>query len=155
VLDEPRHAAVVDGWLRRAARGLPAAALVRLFAAALDALWVRTRVTLGEVTLTAIAERVVHNAAEKFPVFAGLRVDPIAGIDCRQISGQLSKEQGSELLKGIRFVLLEFLTVLGHLTAEILTHELHAELVGVPRTAALAHKKTARKPNPPSKDSRS
>ena len=37
----------------------------------------------------------------------------------------------SELVEGIRFVLVEFLTVLGNLTAEILTPELHSELSNV------------------------
>jgi hypothetical protein len=36
-----------------------------------------------------------------------------------------------ELRRGIRFVLTEFLTVLGNLTAEILTPELHAALSNV------------------------
>jgi hypothetical protein len=45
---------------------------------------------------------------------------------------------GPELVAGIRFVLVEFLTVLGNLTAEILTSELHAELSNIvlPRNTA-------------------
>ena len=42
------------------------------------------RATLGEVTLTAIAERVLHNAAERFPIFSSLEGrtderDPVPG----------------------------------------------------------------------------
>jgi hypothetical protein len=41
------------------------------------------------------------------------------------------------VLEGIRFVLVEFLTVLGNLTAGILTAELHAELSHVEPTNAV------------------
>lgn len=41
--------------------------------------------------------------------------------------------QESTLIAGTRFVLVEFLTVLGNLTADILTPELHEELARVHR----------------------
>ena len=120
---ESQHAAVVDAWLKRSAKGLPSAALVQLFGAALGAVWTRTLTPLGEVTLTAIAQRVLHNAAEKFTFLSSLKIEP-TGIDCEG----LNAPSDSELIEGIRFVLVEFLTVLGNLTAEILTPELHSEL---------------------------
>ena len=52
MLDEGQHARCVDAWLEGSATGLGPEALLRLFEAALDAVWIRTNTTLGEVTLT-------------------------------------------------------------------------------------------------------
>ncbi|HET9452482.1 MAG TPA: hypothetical protein VFO83_16450 [Aggregicoccus sp.] len=131
MLDDARHAACVDAWLEGAARGLPPGALVRLFEAALAALWACTETTLGEVTLSAIAERVLLNAAERDPLFASLAVEPGRGIRCQELREQAGSAQGAQLLQGIRLVLVELITVLGNLTAEILTPELHEALSGV------------------------
>jgi hypothetical protein len=124
----PDHAALVDAWLKRSAKDLSSEDFLRLFEAALAALWTRTTTTLGEVTLTAIAERVLYNASKKFPLFSSLKVEPTGGIRFRERSNPV---HDSELVAGIRFVLVEFLTVLGNLTAEILTSELHSELSNV------------------------
>jgi hypothetical protein len=125
------HAALVDAWLKRSAKALSPEDLLRLFEAALGALWARTKLTLGEVTLTAIADRVLHNTSETFPIFASLKVEPTGGIPFRQLRERITSVHGPELVAGIRFVLVEFLTVLGNLTAEILTSELHSELSNV------------------------
>jgi hypothetical protein len=132
VLDQGQHEAPVDAWLKRSAKDdLPPAVLLQLFEAALGALWARTKTTLGEVTLTAIAERVLHDASEKFPLFSSLKVEPTGGIPFRELRERPNSVNVSELTAGIRFVLVEFLTVLGNLTADILTPELHAELSNV------------------------
>ena len=126
-----RHAACVDAWLGRSAKSLSAEALLGLFEAALGALWARTSTPLGEVTLTAIAERVLYDASERFPLFATLKVEPSEGIQCRELRARIDSVSAAGLRDAIRFVLVELLTVLGNLTAEILTPELHAELSSV------------------------
>lgn len=136
MIDKGQHAACVDAWLKGAAKGRSRDALVQLFQAALAALWNRAKVTLGEITLTAIADRVVHNAAARFPPLSSLEVDPTNGIACGDLGGPGSSLRGAELLGAIRFVLVEFLTVLGTLTAEILTADLHGVLTNVQAPAA-------------------
>jgi hypothetical protein len=143
VLDEGQHAACVDTWLKRSGKDLSPEALLRLFEAALGALWARTATTLGEVTLTAIAERVLYNASETFPLFSSLKVEPTGGIPFRELRERIRSVHGSELMEGIRFVLVEFLTVLGSLTAEILTPELHSELSNVALSGAVRVEKGA------------
>lgn len=145
------HAACVDAWIERSAKGQAPEALLRLFEAAFGALWGRTKITLGEVTLTAIAERVLYNASEKYPLFSTVQVEPMAGIQCRGLRERVGSVHGSELLKGIRFVLVEFLTVLGNLTAEILTPELHAELAEVALPQAARLEKVAKSSSPPAR----
>ena len=131
VLLDGEHASAVDAWLKRSAKDQPAKVLLQLFEAAFSALWSRTDVTLGEVTLTAIADRVLYGAAEKFPLLASLKLEPTGGIDGSELAARLGSVASAELKEGLRFVLVEFLTVLGNLTAGILTPELHAELAGV------------------------
>ena len=139
MIDDSHHAAFVDAWLERSARNLSPEHLLRLFEAALGVLWARTQTTLGEVTLTAIAERVLYTASEKFPLFASLTIDATGGISFGELHKRARAMRDSELKEGSRFVLVEFLTVLGNLTAEILTPELHAELgtVALPRPAPI------------------
>ena len=129
--DDGQHAAWVDAWLTRSAKNPSPQVLLQLLEAALGALWGRTRITLGEVTLTAIAERVLFNASEKFPLFSSLKVAPGDGIACGELRERIGSVHDFELREGIRFVLVEFLTVVGNLTAEILTPELRSELSNV------------------------
>ena len=91
------------------------------------ALWNQAYLTLGEITLTAIVDRVLYDAAERFPPFESLKVEA-TGIDCRELRDKPEVWDDRDLAEGIRFVLIEFLIVIGNLTAEILTPALHAEL---------------------------
>jgi hypothetical protein len=128
VLDDGQHALCIDAWLERSATGLAPEALLALFEAALNAVWIRSTTTLGEVTLTAIAERVLHNASERYSLLWSLKIESTRGIQCRELRDRIGSVEPSELREAIRFVLVELLTVLGNLTAEILTPALHAEV---------------------------
>lgn len=120
------HRTCVTVWMRRAGKGLPPSQLVESFDAAFAALWDRAHQTLGDITLAAIVDRILYTAAERYPVLAALHQDakgvrwgdPVAAF-------AIGPEQ---LAQAIQFVLVEFLTVLGNLTADILTPPLHAEL---------------------------
>lgn len=131
MIDEGQHRACVDEWLERSGESLPRESLLELFDLAFGALWAPTRITLGEVTLTAIAERVLFNAAQRFPFLSSLEVDPSTGIPCRDLRERVGSIGRPELIAGLRFILVELLTVLGNLTAETLTPELHSELLHV------------------------
>lgn len=136
--DERNHSACVDAWLERVGEDLPPAGLLDLLEAALRTLWTRTSTTLGDVTLYAIMSRVLHNAGEKFPAFATLDVAPDGELKWHAARERAAALSGAELRAGIRFTLIEFLTVLGNLTAEILSPELHAELARVAPVGAHA-----------------
>jgi hypothetical protein len=126
--DEEDHAGHVDRWLDRAAATLPPAQLLTLFEQALDALWRRTEITLGEVTLTAIVDRVLYTASERYPYLSALTIEK-TGISFDRLRTQEAPE--ASLREALRLVIVEFLTVLGHLTDEILTPALHVELSGI------------------------
>jgi hypothetical protein len=123
--DQNGHTDSVAAWLDKATAGLKRESMPELLEGALVVLWRRTQLTLGEVTLSAIANRVLHSAAEKYPILQSLKVRG-SGIDCSEI--HCTSQNAAEAFEALHFVLIEFLTVLGNLTADILTPALHSEL---------------------------
>jgi hypothetical protein len=130
MIEENDHRACVEAWMVRAARDLPPERLIQAFEQGFGALWQRALQTLGDVTLTAIADRVIFNAAERYPVFAGLRSEMTA-LQWQELRDSVGSTQRDDVAAGIRFVLVEFLTVLGNLTANILSPSLHTELANL------------------------
>jgi hypothetical protein len=120
--------------MARAGRDTPPGQLFAAFELVFEAMWQRAYATLGEVTLTAILDRVLYTAAERFPLLSSLEVDT-NGLKSDRLRAGAPGSNRDELAKGIRFVLVEFLTVLGNLTAEVLTPALHAELKNVAAAA--------------------
>jgi len=112
---------------RLATADLSSRQLAQLFEQAVGAIWRRAYITLGEITLTAVAERVLYVAAEKFPLFESLEVGE-KGVVCQGLLESANTDDEGQLNDGIRFVLIEFLLVIGNLTGGILTPALHSEL---------------------------
>jgi hypothetical protein len=121
------HQARVAAWMSQVASGLPSTDLLRLLRGAFEVLWWRARFTLGDVTLAAIVDRVLHTASAQFPVLAPLTVET-AGIRFDELNQRIDAVLEDELAEGMSFALAEFLTVLGHLTAELLTPTLYEAL---------------------------
>ena len=136
MIDGNEHSKQVDAWLRAAPRGLALAPLLRRFELTVGAVFARARQTLGEVTLEAVLERVLFLAAEACPPARAMTVRP-TGIDCSALLEPGSALERDRVEAAVRLVLSEFLTVLGSLTAEILTPALHAELVRAHEVAAV------------------
>ncbi len=127
MIDEHDHAACVEAWRARVCEGAPVAAILHAFERAFRAVWQRARITLGDITLTAIGDRVLHDAAEHHPLLAALRLEP-EGVSCEELQRDAGSLDPRELDAAIHFVLVELLVVLGRLTGDVLTPGLHAEL---------------------------
>lgn len=121
------HRNCVNTWMARG-EGLSPEQLLRAFEQALASMWRRAHRTLGDVTLTAIINRVLYNVSERFPLFSSLRLEA-TGLRCEELRDRVGDLLPRQLEEGIRFALVEFLTVLGNLTGEILTPALHSELL--------------------------
>ena len=119
------HERCVDGWLARCVVLDSSQELAQLLFRATDALWAHAVPVLGNVTLNAIFTRVLRRAEAHYPFAASAYGKSPAR---RAELEQAVTIPASELVEGIRFVLVELLAVLGTLTAEILTPELHAAL---------------------------
>lgn len=120
-----------------------AEARIALFERALAALWRRAHRTLGEVTLGAIAERVLHTVSKRYPVLAAIDADA-SGFRFDALREQNELEGLDE---AIELTLVQLLTVIGNLTADILTPGLHAALSGVSLETS-----NAASSNPPPRD---
>ncbi len=134
--------------MERVDTGSPPEPLLRAFEQAFAALWLRADRTLGEVTLTAIVERVLSRAADRHPVLSPLEV-AAAGLRCDGLLARAGSLHHERLADGIRFVLVEFLTVVGNLTADILTPALHAELSKAAKVAGRVAKGRMASPRTP------
>lgn len=120
------HSSQVDAWMNRVPTHPPELVIAAL-ERSLGAVWNRARITLGDGSLAAVVERVLHDAAMRFPVFAAIGVDA-RGIRTVELNTRVKAEDVQELREGMRFALIQLLSVLGNLTAEILTPALHASL---------------------------
>jgi hypothetical protein len=137
--DEPSHGPAVDAWIETAiAADASPTDVVDLFRSALEAIWSRGVITLGSVTLTAIAERVLNNVTTRYSFLAA--INPRPNGDARwkqQLRERLVGVPRLDLIEGLRFGLVELLTVIGRLTAEILSSELHAALRAAPASVEM------------------
>lgn len=92
---------------------------------AVRALWDRMSSRLGEVTVRAIVERVVVLTGTRSPCLGGLRVKD-GHIDFDGLRAHVATHACPDLRGAIASLLVELLTVVGNLTAEVLTPSLHA-----------------------------
>lgn len=125
--DAIEHAARVDAWLRPAKRLSPAT-LRAAFERAFDALCARARVALGDVTVSTINDRVIERTHARFPWF-----------------WPSADTTPDSLRRAVRFVLVEFLTVVAQLTGGILTRALHETLWRVPLSLAAMERSDPRR----------
>lgn len=128
---ETSHTAIVNAWMDRVAQDATAEEVVQALDRGFAALWQRTHQTLGEITLTAIADRVLVSASERHPVLSALKIRP-TGLSCNQLRQKARGLPPGPLQEGVRFLLVELLTVVGNLTADIITPSLHGELAALP-----------------------
>ena len=68
--EHSEHQAAVAAWTQARIRDAFASALLAAFEAAFGALWRRSYLVLGEVTLVAILDRVLTTATECYPLLA-------------------------------------------------------------------------------------
>jgi hypothetical protein len=143
MVDAHEHGACVASWMEQATNGLPPGRLIQAFERGFAALWGRANRTLADVTLMAILDRVLYVAAEQYPFLSALKVEA-DGLRCQDLQARADSLVLDQLAQGIRFVLVEFLTVLGNLTAEILTPALHSELLKVAPSKGGPHENGSR-----------
>ncbi len=127
MLERTSHHELLTQWRADWTGSLTPSQLVELFERAVNALWRRAHLSLGELTLVAIVERVIHLGGENAPLLKTIQVTA-GGVDfsgLRQVAPTLEHAGFEECLVGLVY---ELLRVLGTLTGEILTPGLHAEL---------------------------
>ena len=124
-MTESDHRKCVDSWLEGRARDLTIAQYVALFDAGVSAVWRRASRTLGDVTLRAIMDRVLHTAADDHPMLSSVSLQA-DGVRVDRLRAR-ARDVG-DIEEALRCLLVELLTAIGHLTADILTPPLHEAL---------------------------
>jgi hypothetical protein len=119
-----KHEEIVEHWLGPSFATLPMEQQLAALERGFTALWTRARGTLGDVTLGAIGERVLVHAQERFSFLDGATLAK-EGLRCSDVKPPSS----AVMAEATRYLLVQLLTILGRLTAEILTPALHDELM--------------------------
>jgi hypothetical protein len=127
---DPAHAAAVRAWAAAMPLDAVSDVVIRAFERAFNAVWARAHITLGEVTLIAIVDRVLFDAAQHHPMMAAIELQP-TGFTFDRLLVPSQEPSTADIAAALEAVLVDLLTVIGRLTAEILTPALHAALSAV------------------------
>ena len=120
------HEARVRAWFGGGGPTASPDLVVRRFEEGFARVWERACPTLGDTTLVAITDRVLHDMASKHPALADVQV-AASGLRTETLDG-LREVDPATLEAALPEVLSQLLEVVGRLTAEILTPALHAAL---------------------------
>lgn len=124
--DRRSHEAVVDAFMANVPPH-PVAGVVSALEQMLRELWRRADVMVGQASLVAVMDRVLHDAALRFPIFGSITVDA-GGVQLAKLRAHADGADAQQVHEGTRFVLSQTLTVIGNLTMGMLTPALHAAL---------------------------
>jgi hypothetical protein len=113
----------IDAWLGQASKGLRTDQLIDLFEQAQNVVWSAAHGPVSEVTLGAVLERVLLNASASLPPARHLKSGS-KGICFDDFRKKAAKTHKDVMRALIRFVLLEFLAILGNITGGVLTPSL-------------------------------
>ena len=124
------YAKLVQDWEKKTAIGLPLTKRVELLEKAIHVIEQRALMTLSGITLEVILDRVLRQSHEKFPVLSDVSLIN-KHLSFQELLHTGKNHKSEELIEALRFLLIEFITVLGRITADILTAPLHKELLKV------------------------
>jgi hypothetical protein len=122
------HSAAVMAWEKNFKSNYSIEQRIHLLGLAINAIEKRASTTLSRVTLLVIVDRVLHQSREKHPILSCVSVESNS---LKFKNEPTSNDDSKELLDALRFLLIELLSVLGRVTADILTIPLHNELLKV------------------------
>lgn len=123
------HSVLVSTWEQRSASGLTLIERVRLFEKGILLVEQRASQTLSRITLLVILDRVLQKSTEQFPILSSINIEPNSlSFD---LDPKFETQKLNHLIEALRFLLIELLTILGRITADILTTPLHSELLKV------------------------
>lgn len=126
-MHEKTHTEVVNAWLERAGKDASTDDLLGLFEKAWGALWRRSVSAVGEIVLESLGERIRAAGVDRYPFLSPLQLNT-GEVACTALAGSSSAVEQPRLQEALGFLLVEFLTVIGDLTDQVLTPGLHAEL---------------------------
>lgn len=124
---DSENAARVNMWMA----GVPAAPPAEVIAAfehGLNALWRCSSPAIAAPALNAVVAQLLREGASRFPALAYASVDGDTGIRVDELLAQARPEDAQQLREGTRYVLLQFINAVGHMTGGALTPALRLAL---------------------------
>jgi hypothetical protein len=126
------HRNFISDWERQTADGLTPLEHLHLLERAIHAIEARSSKTISVITQKVILDRVLHQGIEYYPFLEAVTIDGSI-FNFRALTSQ-KNHPTHEIIEALRFLLVELLTVLGRITADILTGPLHREILGISST---------------------
>lgn len=118
----------IEIWEKNKIEGLSTVEKLQLLRKALFVVEQRTLKTLSNVTLEVVLDRALHQSREKYELLSAVKLSSHSlNFDGLLEDGQFRDPQ-EECVQALRHLLIEILTVLGSITAGILTQPLYQEL---------------------------
>lgn len=123
------HSVLVSSWEKKAASHLSSVQHVQLLEKGIKAVEQRACQTLSRVTLLVILDRVFQKTKVRFPILLNVKLEE-SSLNFN-INSLFRNKESAQLILALRFFLIELLSVLGRITADILTIPLHEKLLKV------------------------
>lgn len=124
------HEKQVLAWEEMNTQGLRPEQIAQLFGSAIHAIEQRSLLTLSSVTVQIVADRVLHESREKFPILSLVQTES-GGLNFNSLIQTCERSTVTEVGDALRYLLVELLSVIGNITADVLTAPLHKELMRV------------------------
>ncbi len=124
------HSRAVALWIENALLPddeLNSYVLIEEFESLLNSLMDTVRTSVGETTVTAVADRVLYNSSERYPVLAKIQLRD-HGFDFTKMRDDSSLKTPEEIKNAFHYFITELLFMIGKLSGGSLTLELHAVL---------------------------
>lgn len=124
------HALQVYAWENENGHGLSSEEIVHLFSSAIHAIEKRSLATLSSITLMVILDRALFECQEQFPILKSVHLEE-KSINLAVLLEKNKNFNTENLRNALRHLLIQMLTVLGNITADILSAPLHKTLMTV------------------------
>lgn len=124
------HRKFTDEWFKVASADLAPENRRLLLEKAVHVLWSCAHGPLSDVTLKAIFDRVLLSASCRYPELDVVKVSD-SGVSFKELSPQAFRDRETELEKAFQFIIVEFLSIAGSLTDQVITPRLHSRLFTV------------------------
>jgi len=130
------HKELVNLWEEKNTKDLRDEQLIQVYGGAFQALESWCLATLSRVTINVVIDRVLHLGSEKFPILSLITIEP-SGLSLKGLIQNIKNYKTEEIREAFSYLLVEFLTVIGNITSNVLTASLHKELMEVTTESAL------------------
>lgn len=130
------HKELVNLWEEKNTKDLRDEQLTQVYGSAFQAIERCCLATLSRVTINVVIDRVLHLGSEKFPILSLVEID-LSGFSLKGLIQNIKNYKTEEIKEAFSYLLVEFLTVIGNITSDVLTASLHKALMKVTSESAL------------------